>query len=431
MKSYGEAIKYLEELNKFGWKPGLDRISKLLGLLGNPEQSFKSIHVGGTNGKGSVTVTLAKSLKDQGYKVGQYISPELFDLRERVQVDEAWIKEEKLLEYLFLIKEKTDYMTFHNLEAPTDFEVWTAMAFLHFKEEKVDFAVVEVGLGGEIDSTNVITPVVSVITNVTIDHKDYLGDSVEGIAKVKSGIIKRGVPVVTGSEDERVIKILRAKALSLDSQIYIFNKDFWSKQIDLQVNKTIFRFINDFFEEKVEYSLTGKHQLNNGGVVLQTLGVLKEAGYEIDFPKVLESFKNILWPGRLELLEYGGKKILFDAAHNLDGAKSLSYALANIYEYEKLVLVVGILADKDREAMIDLIGPLADEVIVTRPNNDRATDFEKIVDYFRVYTSEIEIIAEIEAAFNKGLELAGSKDLLCITGSIYMLKDIRKLFVKL
>lgn len=431
MKSYKEAIKYLYESNKFGWKPGLERISNLLRLLGEPQKSFKSIHVGGTNGKGSVTVTLAKVLRDQGYKVGQYISPEIFDLRERIQIEGIWIQEEKLLEHILLIKEKIDYMLSINLEAPTNFEIWTAMAFLHFKVEKVDFAVVEVGLGGEIDSTNIITPVVSIITNVTIDHKDYLGKTIEEIAKVKSGIIKKGIPIVTGSEDKRVIEILRGKASSFNSNIYIYNKDFWSKQIDLQINKTAFKFLNDSYEAEVEYSLTGKHQLNNGGVALQALRILRELGYKIDFTKVLDSFKKIVWPGRLELLEYAGKKILFDAAHNIDGAKSLSYALVNIYEYDKLILVVGILSDKDRKAMVDLIGPLVDKVIVTRPNSDRGTDFEKIAEYFKVYTNDIEIVADVEAAFKKGLQLTSSIDLLCIAGSIYMLKDIRSLYVKL
>ena len=428
MNDYEKTIKYLEELNKFGWKPGLERIEKLLNLLGNPHQGIKYIHVGGTNGKGSVTVSLTKILTEQGYKTGQYISPELFDIRERIQINGRWIPEPKLVEYVSLIQEKTAIMADMQMEGPTNFEVWTALAFLYFQEENVDFAVIEVGLGGEIDSTNVIDPLLSIITNVTMDHKDYLGATVEEIAKVKSGIIKKGRTIITGSQDEKVIQILMKKANELESRLLIYNQDFTTEKISLEPQMTKFIFNNKNLELNVEYSLTGSHQLNNGALVIEAICCLMELGYQIDINKVVYTMKKISWPGRLELLTYQGKKVLLDAAHNLDGAKSLAYALQNIYCYENLIMIIGILADKDRKAMIDMIGPLAHKVIVTKPNNDRAAGFEKIAEYFQPYSTEIIIEEDVYKALSKGIVLTGAGDLLCIAGSIYMLKDIRKIF---
>lgn len=428
MNNFVEAIQYLEDLNKFGWKPGLDRIRKLLELLGNPEKTFKSIHVGGTNGKGSVTVTIGKILEDQGYKVGKFISPEIYNIRERIQINSDWISEAKLVEILSRIRMLIGEMKASGFEEPTNFEVWTAMCFQYFSEEKIDFGVIEVGLGGEIDSTNVIDPLLSVITNVSIDHKDYLGDTEVEIAKVKSGIIKKGRPIITGSTDKDVLAVIEKKAKNTKSQIYRFGLDFDGIEKSFDEGISNFIFQNKDYELEVSYSLVGHHQIVNGAVSLEAIYILNKLGYDVDVTKARQSLSNVVWAGRLEMLHYKGKRVLLDAAHNLEGAKNLALALTDIYNYRKIVLMVGILADKERQKMIDYLGPFGDKVIVTKPNSPRADDFRKVEEYFKEYSREIYVIEDVREAMEKGISLLEDGDILCITGSIYMLQEIRKLF---
>lgn len=428
MNNFVEAIQYLEDLNKFGWKPGLDRIKKLLELLGNPERNFKSIHVGGTNGKGSVTVTIGKILEDQGYKVGKFISPEIFNIRERIQINSEWISEDKIIGILSTIRFLIEEMKASGYEEPTNFEVWTAMCFQYFSEEAIDFGVIEVGLGGEIDSTNVIDPILSVITNVSIDHKDYLGDTEVEITKVKSGIIKKGRPVITGSTNKEVLEVIEAKALSMGCEIYRFGLEFDGIEKSFDEGISNFIFQNKEYDLEVSYSLVGHHQIVNGSVSLEAVYILNKLGYKVDVTKARQSLTNVFWAGRLEMLHYKGKRVLLDAAHNLEGAKNLALALTDIYNYRRIVLMVGILADKERQKMIDYIGPFGDKVIVTRPNSPRADDFKKVGEYFKEYSNEIYIIEDVKEALEKGISLLEDGDILCITGSIYMLQEIRKLF---
>lgn len=428
MKDFEEAIQYLEELNKFGWKPGLERIKKLLNALGNPEKGFKSIHVGGTNGKGSVTVTLSKVLEEQGYKVGKFISPEIYNVRERIQVNSKWIPEDTMIKILSRISIIISDMKNSGFEEPTNFEVWTAMCFQYFSEEEIDFGVIEVGLGGEIDSTNVILPLLSIITNVSIDHKDYLGDTEVKIAKVKSGIIKKGCPVITGSTNQEVLDVIELKCKNLGCQIYRFGLEFYGLEKKFDENSSNFIFQNKDYELEVMYSLVGHHQIINGSVALEAVFILKKMGFDLDMSEAAKSLSRVVWAGRLEMLYYKGNRILLDAAHNLEGAKNLALALKEIYNYRKIVLMVGILADKERQKMIDYLGPFGDKVIVTKPNSPRADDFRKVAEYFKEYSKEIYIIEDVKEAMEKGISLLEPEDILCITGSIYMLQEIRSLF---
>ena len=427
MRDYQEAVSYLEELATFGWKPGLERIRRLLALLGNPERELPCIHVGGTNGKGSVTVTLATLLARQGYQVGQFISPEIYDIRERISINGQWIPEEDLTALLDPVRQAEQQMLAEGGEGPTNFEVWTALAFLWFRKMKVDLAVIEVGLGGEIDSTNVIIPLVSVITNVSIDHKDYLGETEEEIAAVKSGIIKKNRPVVTGTLHAGALRVLEERARKEDAPIYRFGIEFQGLEKGFSESRSAFFFQNPDMEEEVSYSLVGHHQVINGSMALQTLWLLSRMGYALDMPQAIRDMESVFWAGRLELIEKGDRRILLDAAHNLEGARNLALALRDIYSYRHLILLVGILADKERGKMIDYLGPFGDKVIITRPNNPRAGDFRGVAQYFQPYKGEVILEEDPERALALGLSLAGAEDLLCITGSIYMLKEIRRL----
>ncbi|MDD2370592.1 MAG: bifunctional folylpolyglutamate synthase/dihydrofolate synthase [Firmicutes bacterium] len=428
MNNFDEAMLYLEELNKFGWKPGLERIEKLLKALGNPEKTFKSIHIGGTNGKGSVTVTISKVLEEQGYKVGKFISPEIYNIRERIQINSKWIPEDKMIEILSDISVIIDDMKKNGFEEPTNFEVWTAMCFKYFSLEKIDFGVIEVGLGGEIDSTNVINPLLSIITNVSIDHKDYLGDTETEIAKVKSGIIKKGKPVISGSTNQDVINVIEKKCKEMKSELFRFGLEFDGLEKKFNEGFSNFIFQNKDYEVEVNYSLVGHHQIINGSVALEAIYILNKMGFVIDMNKAALSLAKVEWAGRLEMIYYKGKRVLLDAAHNLEGAKNLALALTDIYDYRKLILMVGILADKERQKMIDYLGPFGDKVIVTKPNSPRADDFRKVGEYFKEYSKEIYIIEDVKEAMEMGISLLEDNDILCITGSIYMLQEIRGLF---
>lgn len=431
MQSYQEALAYLDDLNRFGWKPGLERIRRLLELLGNPEKAFPSIHVGGTNGKGSVTVTLSTLLKDQGLRVGQYISPEMFDVRERISIGGQWISEADLLMYVERIRQAVLIMEKDGEEGPTNFEVWTAMAFLWFRDAAVDLAVVEVGLGGAIDSTNVIDPLLSIITNVSIDHKDYLGETLKEIAQVKAGIIKDHRPIVTASVDPEVLEVIEKKARETGSPLYRFSLEFDGLEEGFEEGSSHFAFHCEGMELKVEYSLVGHHQVMNGAVALMAVSLLKEMGYPVDWIQAATSMKKVFWPGRMELLRIGNKRVLLDAAHNLDGALHLAWALKDIHRYRRLVLLVGILGDKERKKMIDLLGPLGDQVIITRPDNPRASDFADVAPWFSSYCKNVAVVEEVEEALLAGLASIEEEDLLCITGSIYLLKDIRKMLERM
>lgn len=428
MDEYGKVVAYLESLETFGWQPGLQRIEKLLSLLGNPENDYQSIHVGGTNGKGSVTVTLAKVLKDQGYQVGQFVSPDMFDFRERIQVNGNWIEKEYLIKLVKVLREKIEIMVAEGFEHPTNFEVSTALAFQYFSEKNIDIAVVEVGLGGAIDSTNVITPLVSVITNVTMDHKEYLGETETQIAEVKAGIIKEGVPVVTGSLDPAVLRVIERKAKDCGSKLYRIGYEFSALPKSFSKRGSYFIFQNRDWEKRVQFSLVGHHQVRNAALALETIWCLKENGMLIDEEKMRTSMEHVFWPGRLELIEYKGKRILLDAAHNVDGAKHLGLALKSIYPYRKMIFVLGILGDKQRQEMMQYLGPVADSIIVTKPNSPRAGDYGVIKDLAEAYVSDVVLEPDINEAVTIGLSKAGENDILCITGSIYMIKEARLYF---
>lgn len=425
INKYNQAIVYLESLKIFGWKPGLRRIKKLLSILRNPQNKYRSIHVGGTNGKGSVVTTLAKILKDQGYKVGQFISPDILDFRERIQFNNNWIEKASLVKQVKKIKKAINQMIVSGYEHPTNFEVLTALAFLYFNEKNIDIAVIEVGLGGDIDSTNVIMPLVSVITNITIDHKDYLGNTKEEIAKVKAGIIKNGVPVVVGILDPNILKIIEEKAKSCGSKVYRIGYEFSALPKLFSKKGSYFTFQNKDYKKRILFSLLGYHQVRNGALALEVIWCLKKNGLIINEKKIIKSMKHVFWPGRLELIKYKKKRILLDAAHNVDGAKHLKLSLKSIFSFQKLVLVLGILGDKQRQKMMQYLGPIANTIIVTKPNNPRSGDYEIIATLAKEYTSDIILEPNIKNAISMGLSKANKNDIVCITGSIYMIKEAR------
>lgn len=423
--NYEEAMIYFKNLTKFGWNPGLQRIKKLMSLLGNPEKKLKVIHIGGTNGKGSASAMVASILQEAGYCVGLFTSPHLHSYAERIQINRVQIEEERLAELLNLIKPYMDQMVEDGYEHPTEFEVYTAMALLHFAQQKVDFAVVEVGLGGAIDSTNVVDPLVAVITNVGLDHLDYLGSSVEEITKVKAGIIKPGCKVVTAADRPEALAVIREVCKKNKVDLIEIGQDVKVEVKSMSPEGTVFDLhgFGDDYKDLVT-SLLGYHQAINGGTAVTAILALSHFGIEIPIEAIRKGLAQTVWPARLEVI-CQEPLILLDAAHNLDGAATLKHALEHIFQFEKLTLVIGMLADKEREKVIETLGPLAHNVIVTKPNNPRALGWQGMADVAKNYVANVFIEEKTEDAVEKGMGMTGQADLLCITGSIYMVADAR------
>ncbi len=428
-QEYAESLQYLANLTTFGINFGLGRIEELLKRLGNPEKVLRIVHVGGTNGKGSTSVMIARILREAGYKVGVFTSPHMHDYRERMVINGQMIPKENVIQVIKRVRPFLENMVAEGFEHPTEFEVSTALALLYFQEESVDYAVIEVGLGGAIDSTNVVTPLVSVITNVGMDHMDYLGSDVVSIAKVKAGIIKPQSVVVTASEDPDVITVLREQAKAINVPLWLVGEDVhweskWSGELEQEFDHV---GLHSTYL-KLRLRLMGLHQLRNAATAITVCEVL-QSEYNVKIPR--EAFyaglREVEWVGRLELLSLK-PKILLDGAHNVDGARALAQALP-LYERERLILCLGMLADKEREKVVDMLVPLADELIITRPNSPRAGDWRALGKLAERHGRPVTCLEDPKEAVIFALGRLGEKDMLCVTGSIYMLADARQALI--
>ncbi len=428
--NYNETLEYLLSLDVFGWHPGLTRIEKLMETLGNPEREMTFVHIGGTNGKGSTTAMTASVLKRAGYRTGTFISPHLVSYRERISINGQWISEEDLAETATYVRSKVEEMVARGHEQPTGFEVSTAIAIWYFYQQKTDIAVMEVGLGGAIDSTNVITPVVSVITNVTMDHMEYLGNSIREIASVKAGIIKRGVPVLTGSEEADALEVIEERAREMGAAPHVVGRDLYYNILELGVEGTRFVVKNARGRRlELHTPLVGAHQAINGTLVALVAQELNAQGFTVSDEALVEGMADTVWPARLEMIRQS-PQVLLDAAHNYDGAVKLKRSLNVIYKYNRLIYVIGMLADKQRIKVMTQLGPLADIIVVTKPNSPRAGDWKAMSREALRYTPEVYEEEDIIKAVEIALDLAEPDDLICIAGSIYMVAFAREYFLK-
>lgn len=428
-KEYQENLQYLANLTTFGINFGLGRIKELLKRMGNPESALRVVHVGGTNGKGSTTVMIARILREAGYRVGVFTSPHMHDYRERMVINGRMIAKEDVIAMIRRVRPHLEDMVAEGFEHPTEFEVSTALALLYFAEKNVDYAVIEVGLGGAIDSTNVVTPLISVITNVSMDHMDYLGSDVVAIAKVKAGIIKPNSVAVTAAEDPDVIQVLRDQAKAVDIPLWLVGEDVqweskWSGELEQEFD-LVGLHAN---YSKLRLRLMGLHQLRNAATAVTVCEVL-QSDYGVAIPReaIYAGLREVEWIGRLELFSLK-PKILLDGAHNVDGARALAQALP-IYEREGLILCLGMLADKEREKVVQMLVPLADEIIIARPNSPRAGDWRALGSLAEAYGKPVTCIEDPKEAVIFALTRVGEKDMLCVTGSIYMLADARQALI--
>ena len=442
--NYDEAISYIKNTAKFGCKLGLDRTEKILEILGNPHKKLKCIHIAGTNGKGSTTAMVTNILVKAGYKVGSYISPFIEEFEERMQINNVNISKGDLSHIITEVSKAVEKVVELGYSNPTEFEIITCAGFLYFYRNNVDFAVVEVGMGGRLDSTNVIVPIVTVITSISLDHTLILGDTIEKIAYEKAGIIKEGIPVVMfpqQKQSEEVIeRICREKNCRLirvprESSTYLGKENLQQVAIT-SIEGTVYSnysFITQKMKVQtlnnnyiIDLALLGKHQLLNCSVAIHVIEELIGQGEKINKDNILAGLSNVKWPARLEIMN---KKplVVIDGAHNIDGIKNLTESIDMYFNYNKIILILGILADKQVEEMIKTIVPKASRVITVTPHSVRAELAEKLKVQVDKYITSCESIENYEEAYKKALSYCEVDDLLLVCGSLYMVGDMRKI----
>lgn len=439
---YSDSISYLESFWKFGIKLGLSRIEHLLELLDNPHKKFKSVHVAGTNGKGSVCALTASVLKKAGYKTGLYTSPHLKSYTERIKINGKNISRAKFARLIAKIRAVVE-RRYDLKELPTEFELLTAAAFLCFAEEKVDIAVIETGLGGRLDSTNVIEPVACAITNVDLDHCSVLGRTLSSIAKEKAGIIKRGVPVITGCDNPAALKVIRARCKKQHAELVTCA----GKDADITVERlgttAKGQMVNIFSADKDIRGLflpfLGAHQAINAAVAaallleLQNFSALPagKAGSDLQHKKFSitekafrRGFSLAIWPARFQVIKKRPLVVL-DGAHNPSGIKELFKELTAT-KRRKLFAVVGILKDKDYQSMIKEISDSADLVIAVSPDNPRACTAAVLSGVARKCGVPAVVASSPKDGLAQALALASASDVICVCGSLFTCADILK-----
>jgi len=416
MPSLKKTLRYLFSLESLGIKPGLLRIEKLLDLLGNPQNSYPSILVGGTNGKGSTASMIASVLREAGLKkVALYTSPHLSEFNERITVDGSEITGRKITQLTSKIKA----LLGRNLK-PSFFELTTAMAFEYFREKKADLAVLEVGMGGRWDATNVVTPLVSVITGISLDHTRYLGNTIRDIAFEKAGIIKYKGRVVTGATLPPSLNVIKEEARKKKASLYILGRDF-----RIAGEEDSFSYYGGGKPlKRLCLNLKGRHQTRNAACALKTIDILKDYGYGIKKEAVRKGLKKAAWPGRFEIVRKNPAVIL-DCAHNPEGALVLKEALRRV-PFKKLIFVIGVMEDKDIEGIFSALLALADTVIFTEPSCKRRAGVEMLLERLGNYAGKVIVKRKIREALKEAFKEASGKDCICVTGSIFTVGEARR-----
>ena len=419
-ESYAETLREIYDLQKFGIKFGLNKTENLLARLGNPHKQLNCVHIGGTNGKGSVAAMLAAVLEKHGFRVGTYTSPHLVRFTERFCINGREILPQRVVELYRRVKE-----AMVEGDVPTFFEVITAMAFDYFAQEKVDWAIIEVGMGGRLDATNVIVPAVSIITNVSMDHQEFLGTTITAIAREKAGIIKSGVPVVSAVKQPAAQAVIKTTCFRKKAELFLYGSNFRIRK----ENESTFHYagIDRIFRD-LGLSLAGEHQKVNAAVALASMEVLERYGMlKIEESKVREGLVDVKWPARAEVLDTN-PTILLDGAHNPAGAESLKHLLKKNFKYKRLHFVLGIMADKDIKGILRRLLPEADTVVFTKPRYVRAADPDYLKKIARPYVSRFYVIPDVAEAIKQAKREADPEDLICITGSLYFAGEVKELF---
>jgi dihydrofolate synthase/folylpolyglutamate synthase len=416
--SYKEAVQYLYGLQKYGIKFGLSRTSNLLKAFGNPHRRQRYIHIAGSNGKGSVAAMVETILIKSGLKVGFYSSPHLVRFTERFRINGQEISPDKAAaiagELIDVIKPG---------HPPTFFEVTTAMALIYFAREKVDISIMEVGMGGRLDATNVIRPVVSVITNISLEHQFFLGSRLMDIAKEKAGIIKRGVDLVTAATQPSVVRLFESICEEKEASFWRVGKD-----VRYRSNGSSFNYYGLKRNFKgLELGLKGRFQNRNAALSLAVIEILERKGFEFSSREVVGGLKDTTWPGRMHIVSRD-PLIILDGAHNPKAIKELANSIKSGFSYRRLILVIGVMEDKDIGNIIRGILPIADYVIYTRPDYYRSASPEKLLREASSNTKQGEIVPVISEALEKAKEMVSPEDMILVCGSLFTVGEAMTYF---
>ena len=439
-RTYDEAIKYLFNRTNYEQEKhlrynvdtfNLKRMEHLLSLVGNPHTKVDTVHIAGTKGKGSTATMLARMIEANGYKVGLYTSPHVVDLHERIIVNSEMISRTAMLGLLNRIYKAVE--TVSKTSAPTFFEIMTAIAFMHFADTKADVAVIETGMGGRLDSTNVIKPKVVGITNLSFDHQKQLGSTIGEIAKEKAGIFKPGVPIVTVQQDPDAMRVLKAQAAAVKAPFSVtgvdidFSHRFETSSEHGPHNRVCLTTPTSKFEH-LRVPLLGTHQAVNCGLALAMLDKLKACGFDIDNDKSIAGLAKVKLPGRMEMI-CEDPRILIDGAHNAASVRALMYAIGQSIPYDSMIVIFGCNEDKDAKGMLQELQFGADKVVFTRSNSAKAMSPYELVEMYSAISGKM---CQSAPAIGEALRLAKSavdkEDLICITGSFYLIGQAKVRF---
>ncbi|MGL5821359.1 MAG: bifunctional folylpolyglutamate synthase/dihydrofolate synthase [Sarcina sp.] len=422
---YEEAMDYIANTSRFGMNFGLERVQTMLALLGNPEKKLKCIHIAGTNGKGSTTAMVTSILREEGYTVGMYTSPYLEEFEERIQINGVNIPKEKLVELVDKIIGIIDRVVEQGFDNPTQFEIITTIMFLYFANENVDYVVLEVGLGGRLDATNVIKSLLSAIASISFDHVKILGNTIAEIANEKCGIIKdaltvsypqvlEAMEVIEDNCNKKGVKLIKASEDSIKS--VSIDKDLNLQTIEYNISD---RNIT------VTTQLLGEHQIKNTLFAINIIDAFSKIEKKISDEAIIKGIRKTKWIGRMEIMKKN-PLVVIDGAHNIDGIKAIKNSVEKYFNYNKIILILGILSDKDVEGMVKTISELSDNIILTEPHSERAGGSEQMISYLEAENKHYERILEYDKAYERALEIASDDDLILICGSLYMIGDMRK-----
>jgi dihydrofolate synthase/folylpolyglutamate synthase len=444
--SYQDALDYIYSYvdysltRSFRYSPekfDLDRMRDLMMSLGHPEQAYASIHIAGTKGKGSVAAMCSSALQANGYRVGLYTSPHMSDFAERIQVDGENIPYQDLIAILEEIKPQIEAVP-----AITTFEITTALAFYYFQKRGIDVGVFEVGLGGRLDATNVLRPNVTVITSVSYDHTEILGDTLASIAREKAGIIKENIPLVLAPQKVEAREVIEQIAATRSASLTLVEGDYAYELEDKSIAGQSFRIwpVIDPLKGKIwskgagnpvggsthlEIPLLGYHQVQNAATAYATLKVFQEVGFALEDEAIVVGFKQVNWPGRFEILQ-ANPPVIVDSAHNRDSAGKLRRTLDDYFPQEKVVLILGASEDKDIGGMFAELADRVGEVLATRSYHPRAMEPERIVEVVESYQKPVRIVMEVPDALDEAIRISSEDTIVLASGSLFIAAGIRE-----
>lgn len=421
--NYKEARAFLDESNRYGGAQGLDRISHLLDYLGHPEQDLSFVHIAGTNGKGSILSYVSTTLSMAGYRTGRYISPTLYSYEERFQIDGQPITKDRFVALMEQIADAVGQMEKDGYVRPSAFELETVLSFLYFREEKCDIVVMECGLGGTEDATNVIqNTVTSVFASISMDHMEYLGDTIDKIAFSKSGIIKKGVPVVTGIQKPEAMEVLEKVCRKQESEL--LTADYHGARVlSSSWQEQIFLYEGNLWT----IHMAGIYQIENAVTAIEVLKLLDRKGYKLTAKQMLDGMEAARWNGRFTLIS---KEPLFlvDGAHNPDAARKFVKSLLNAFTGRKIIYIMGIFRDKAYEEVVRITVPYGSEIItIQTPDNPRALPAEELAEVVRHYTEHVQAAESLEQAVQQAFSKAKKDDVIAAFGSLSFIGELTEI----